>query len=147
MKRQWQATGYSMVFWACFIALVLLPLLALAIEVGRYSFARAEVAKAADAAALAAAIELNRSVFRSTGQVLVTSQAWAEAQAYASLNTGYLSALGVHAMVTGIEVDNANQTVRVVVTANLDRLFPSVVPDIVVSEVGLARVRAETSKK
>jgi Flp pilus assembly protein TadG len=136
-----------MVFWACFIALVLLPLLALAIEVGRYSFARAEVAKAADAAALAAAIEIDRSVFRETGQVVVTAQAWAEAQAYASLNTEYLSILGVHAVVTAIEVDNANRTVEVVVSANLDRLFPSVVPDITVSEVGLAMVRVQTSEK
>lgn len=147
MMRRWQAPGYSMVFWACFIALVLLPLLALAIEVGRYSFARAEVAKAADAAALAAAIEINRSVFQGTGQVVVTSHAWASAQAYASLNTEYLSALGVSAMVTGISVDNTNHTVEVVVSANLDRLFPSVVPDIVVSEAGLAMVRAETLAK
>ncbi|MGA2110604.1 MAG: pilus assembly protein TadG-related protein [Anaerolineales bacterium] len=144
MRRRWRVPGYSMVFWACFIALVLLPLLALAIEVGRYSFARAEVAKAADAAALAAAIEIDRSVFRETGLVVVTPQAWAEAQAYASLNTGYLSSLGVHAMVTGIEVDNGNRTVEVVVSANLERLFPSIIPNIMVSEVGLASVRAET---
>lgn len=143
MRRRWRAPGYSMVFWACFIALVLLPLLALAIEVGRYSFARAEVSKAADAAALAAAIEIDRSVFRETGQVVVTPQAWAEAQEYASLNTEYLSSLGVHAMVTGIGVDNTNKTVRVVVSANLDRLFASVVPDILVSEAGLSSVRAE----
>lgn len=137
--------GYSMTFWAIFIALVLLPLLALAIEVGRYSYARAEVAKAADAAALAAAIEIDRPVFQETGLVVVTGQAWAEAQAYASWNTQYLSARGIHAVVTGISVNNTNHTVEVVVSANLDRLFPSVVPDIVVSEAGLARVRAETS--
>jgi len=139
--------GYSMTFWAIFIALVLLPLLALAIEVGRYSFARAEVGQAADAAALAAAIEINRPVFQDTGQLVVTGQAWAEAQAYASWNTQYLSAQGIHAMVTGISVDNTNHTVEVVVSANLERLFPSVVPDIVISEHGLARVRAETSEK
>ena len=66
---------YSMSFWAVFIVRVLLPLLALAIEVGRYSCARAEVAKAADAAALAAAIEINRPVFRETGQLVVAGQA------------------------------------------------------------------------
>jgi Flp pilus assembly protein TadG len=136
-----------MTFWAIFIALVLLPLLALAIEVGRYSYARAEVAQAADAAALAAAIEIDRPVFQQTGQAIVTGQAWAETQAFASWNTQYLSAQGIHAMVTGISVDNTNHTVEVVVSANLERLFPSVVPDIVISEHGLARVRAETSEK
>lgn len=147
MKFRWQAPGYSMVFWACFIALLLLPILALAIEVGRYSYARAEVAKAADAAALAAAIEVDRPVFQETGQVVVTGQAWADAQAYASWNTQCLSAQRIHAVVTGISVDNTNHTVEVVVSTNMDRLFPSVVPDIVVSEVGLARVRAETWEK
>lgn len=147
MAHHWRAPGYSMVLWACFIALVLLPLLALAIEVGRYSFARVEVAKSADAAALAAAIEIDRSVFQGTGRVAITSKAWAEAQLYASLNTGYLSSVGVHATVTGMEVENADQTVQVVVSANLDRLFPSVVPEIMVSEVGRAKVRLETSTK
>ena len=136
--------GYSMTFWAVFITLVLIPLLALAIEVGRYSFAKAEVGKAADAAALAAAIEIDRAVFRDAGEIVLTAQAWAQAQAYANMNTQYLSLRGIHAVVTAIHIDNSKKTVEVVVTANLDRLFPSVAPDIRVAEEGLAQVRAET---
>ena len=133
-----------MVFWAVFIALVLLPLMALAIEVGRYSYAKAEVAKAADAAALAAAIEIDRRVFRETGEIVLDGQAWARAQAYANMNTQYLAVHGIHAVVTSIRVDNVNKTVEVVVSANLDRLFPAIVPDIGVTQAGLATVRGET---
>ena len=130
--------GYSMVFWAVFIALVLLPLLALAIEVGRYSYARAELTKAADAAALAAAIEVERSVFRETGEIVLTSSAWAQAQAYANANTQYLSARGIRPVVTSVEVDISGRTVRVVLSANLDPLFPTVIPAVPVFASGLA---------
>ena len=133
-----------MVFWAVFIALVLLPLMALAIEVGRYSYANAEVAKAADAAALAAAIEIDRRVFRETGEIVLDGQAWARAQAYANMNTQFLAVHGIHAVVTSIRVDNGNKTVEVVLSASLDRLFPTIVPEISVTQVGLATVRGET---
>jgi len=144
VRNRQRQIGYSMVFWACFVALILLPLLALAVEVGRYSYARAEVAKAADAAALAAAIEVDRGVFRETGAIVLTSMAWAQAQTYATSNTQYLSDRGVHATVTGIHVDNANHSVRVVVSARLDVLFPAFISDLQVSESGVAQVRAET---
>ncbi len=45
-------------------------------------------------------------------------------------------------MVTGITVDAGEDTVLVQVSANLDRLFPSVVPDVNVSESGYAETRA-----
>jgi len=47
--------GYSMTFWTVFFGFVMIPIMALGIELGRYFYARAEIAKAADAAALAAA--------------------------------------------------------------------------------------------
>jgi hypothetical protein len=47
-------------------------------------------------------------------------------------------------VVTGISVDAGDDTVLVQVSANLDRLFPSVVPDVVVTERGFAEVRAFT---
>ena len=56
--------GYSMTFWAVFIGLVMIPALALAIELGRYFYAISEVAKAADAAAVAASAEINQQVLR-----------------------------------------------------------------------------------
>jgi Flp pilus assembly protein TadG len=136
--------GYSLTFWTIFFGFILIPIMALSIELGRYFYARAEIAKAADAAALAAAAEISQRVFEETGDLQPTSKTWANAQAFASMNNGYLSQYGVNAVVTGISVDAGEDTVLVQLSANLDRLFPSVVPDIVVSERGLAKIRGIT---
>lgn len=136
--------GYSLTFWTIFFGFILIPIMALSIELGRYFYARAEIAKAADAAALAAAAEISQRVFEETGDLQPTSKTWANAQAFASMNNGYLAQYGVHAVVTGILVDASEDTVLVQVSANLERLFPSVVPDVVVSEGGYAEIRAFT---
>ncbi len=136
--------GYSMTFWAVFIGLVLIPALAFAIELGRYFYAISEVQKAADAAAVAAAAEINQRVFQDTGSLISTSKTWANAQSYVSSNTIGLSAKGVHAFVTGIQVSGGDNTVRVNVSANLSILFPSVVPNVTVTQTGIAKLRAFT---
>ena len=134
--------GYSLTFWTVFFGFVMIPIMALGIELGRYYYARAEVAKAADAAALAAASEINQRVFEESGDLTPTSQTWALAQVFASMNESYLAQYGIYAVVTGITVDSGKHTVLVQVSANLDRLFPSVVPNIIVSENGYAEIRA-----
>ncbi len=134
--------AYSMTFWAVFFGLVLIPALAMAIELGRYFYARSEVAKAADAAAVAAAAEINQRVFQDSGDLTPTDKTWANAQTYASRNNSVLSGRGIHAYVTGISVDAGADTVRVVVSADLSLLFPSIVPQVVVHETGIAQVRA-----
>jgi Flp pilus assembly protein TadG len=136
--------GYSMTFWAVFIGLVLIPVLAFAIELGRYFYAISEVQKAADAAAVAASAEINQSIFQDTGNLTPTSKTWGNAQSYVSSNTIGLSAKGVHAFVTGIQVSGGDNTVRVNVSANLSILFPSVVPDVTVTQTGIAMLRAFT---
>lgn len=136
--------AYSLTFWAVYFGFVMIPLMALGIELGRYFYARAEVAKAADAAALAAAAEINQRIFEESGDLTPTDQTWANAQAFANMNNGYLDQYGVNAAVTGISVDGGNHTVQVQVSANLSRLFPSVVPAILVSERGTAEIRAFT---
>ncbi len=83
-------------------------------------------------------------MFEETGDLQTTSKTWANAQDFASLNNGYLAEHGVYAIVTGISVDAGNDTVLVQVSANLDRLFPSVVPDVVVTESGSAEIRSFT---
>jgi hypothetical protein len=102
------------------------------------------VAKAADAAAVAAAAEINQRTFRDSGSLVPTSKTWENAQMYVSQNTAGLAAKGVHAFVTGIQVSGGDNTVRVNVSADLSILFPSVVPDITVTETGLAKLRALT---
>lgn len=136
--------GYSSTLWAVFFGLVLVPLLALGIELGRYYYARAEVAKAADAAALAGAAEISRQIFIETGDLQPTEETWASAQAYAGLNSSYLAQYGIHVVVTGIVVDAEGDTLTIQVSANLDRLFPSVMPDVMVTETGVAQIRAFT---
>ena len=83
--------GYSLTFWTGFFGIILIPIMALSIELGRYFYARAEIAKAADAAALAAAAEISQRVFEETGDLQPTSKTWANAQDFASMNNGYLS--------------------------------------------------------
>lgn len=142
MRRDHRA--YTMTFWAVFIGFVMVPTLALAIELGRYFYAISEVAKAADAAAVAASAEINQRTFRDSGALVPTDKTWANAQTYVSQNTAGLSAKGVHAYVTGIQVSGSDNMVRVTVSANLSILFPSVVPNIIVNEVGIAKLRALT---
>ena len=144
MKLFKDRRGYSLTFWTIFFGFILIPILALSIELGRYFYARAEIAKAADAAALAAAAEISQRVFEDTGNLQPTSKTWANAQAFASMNNSYLAQYGVNAVVTGITVDAGEDTVLVQVSANLERLFPSVVLDMIVSERGLAKISGVT---
>jgi hypothetical protein len=58
------------------------------------------------------------------------------------MNNGYLAQYGVHAVVTGIRVNDEEDTVFVQVSANLDRLFLRVVPAIMVTESGYAKIQA-----
>ncbi len=136
--------GYSLTFWTGFFGIILIPIMALSIELGRYFYARAEIAKAADAAALAAAAEISQRVFEETGDLQPTSKTWVNAQEFASINNFYLSNYGVNAVVTGISVDAGDNSVLVQVSADLDRLFPSVVPDVMVIESGYAEIRSFT---
>jgi Flp pilus assembly protein TadG len=136
--------GYSMTFWTVFFGFVMIPIMALGIELGRYFYARAEIAKAADAAALAAAVEINQRIFEDSGNLSPTSKTWANAQGFASMNNGYLARYGIQAVVTGNNVDTEKHTVLVQTYANLTRLFPSVVPEVIVTEVGNAEIRAFT---
>ena len=136
--------GYSMTFWTVFFGFILIPIMALGIELGRYFYARAEIAKAADAAALAAAAEINQRIFETSGDLSPTSQTWANAQAFASMNDGYLMQFGENPVVTGVNVDARKHIIQVQVSATLDRLFPSVVPEVIVSEQGVAEIKAFT---
>lgn len=142
MRRDHRA--YTMTFWAVFIGFVMVPALALAIELGRYFYAISEVAKAADAAAVAAAAEINQRTFRDSGALVPTDKTWANAQSYVSQNTAGLSAKGVHAYVTGIEVSGGENMIRVRVSADLSILFPSIVPRVAFTETGVAKLRALT---
>ncbi len=134
--------GYAMPFWTVFIGFVVIPIMALSMDLGRYFFARGQIAGAADAAALAAAIEINHRLFEETGTLQPTSQTWSQAQMTATENTTYLSKRGIHAQVSGVSINEGQHEVKVSVSADLSPFFPVVVPRILVMETGAAQVGA-----
>ena len=134
--------AYSSAFWAMFIGLVVVPVFALAFDVGRYLYARQEIGKAADAAAVAAVVEINERAFRESGELHPTDATYAWAQHYANMNNDYLGGLGIFPRVTGIQVNDARDTVYVAVAADISALFPSIVPRVFVEETGTAEVRS-----
>jgi uncharacterized membrane protein len=116
-------------------------MMALSIEVGRFFFARSQIAAAADAASLSAAIEINKRVFVETGEVILpTSETYVWAQRAVNANCSYLIERGINPRVSGIVI--SGNTVQVSVSADLSLLFPSIVPDVTVTETGKAEVRA-----
>jgi uncharacterized membrane protein len=130
----------SATFWALFFGFCLVPLLALGTEMGRYFFARSQIAAAADSAALAAAVEISTNTFTSTGQIAFTSNTYTWAQRAANANGEELLDKDITPRVSNIKVQG--NTVMVAVTADLSILFPSIVPDVLVTEWGTAEVRA-----
>lgn len=137
--------AYSTLWWVGFLTFCLVPLAALSVGLGRYFYARAEVQKAADAAALAAAQEVDLALYRDTGRIELMPSAASVAGGYATMNSSYLAARGINPQVTGIVVDQAQRTVTVSMAADASSLFPSVLGGIVVRAEGEAEVRLRGS--
>ena len=116
--------GQSVIFFVAIVTCVAL-LTALVLEVGRLAYARGEVAKCADAAALAAASRVNVSVYRDTGQVVFLPDVYQYAQSYAGLNSTYLAGRSIPVTVTDIRVNEVSQVVAVTVVADLSPLLPA----------------------
>ena len=74
--------AYSTLFWIGFLTFCIVPLLALALNLGRFFYARAEMYKCADAAALAAAQEVDVPHYLQTGEALLKPSAFDLAGAY-----------------------------------------------------------------
>jgi Flp pilus assembly protein TadG len=106
------------------VVVVLALATAVAIELGRLAYARSEVAKAADAAALAAASRVNVAVYRDTGQIVFLPDVYAYAGQYANDNSTYLTARSIRVSVTGIRINAASHTVAVSVSADLSPVLP-----------------------
>lgn len=122
--------GYSLTFWTVFFGFVLIPILALSIELGRYFYAGAKIAKAA------AAAEISQRVFVETGDLQTTSKSLGIGPGLCQPEQRVPEPLRVNKVVTGINVDLEKDKVLVQVSANLYRLFPSVMPNALVTETG-----------
>jgi Flp pilus assembly protein TadG len=123
---RWQR-GQTTVFFALILTGLLL-LTAVGIEIGRIVYARGEVGKAADAAALAAASRINVALYRETGEIEFLPDVYGTVQNYASMNSAFLRNRHIGVMITGISVDAATQVVSVSVSADLSSLIPSILP-------------------
>ena len=133
--------GYSMMWWAAFVLLVLGPLLAFSIEVGRYARAAGEVQKAADAGAIAAAYHMDEEWFQRTGQFRFNEKAYGAAMTFANADAGYLGRYGITIHVAGMSVDDATRLVRVQCAADVSLLFPKWMPQVMIQREGVAEAR------
>jgi putative Flp pilus-assembly TadE/G-like protein len=116
--------AYSTLFWIGFLTFCLIPLMALAVNVGRFFFTRAALYQAADSAALAAAQEVNVEVYRNTGQIVLLPSAYPAATHYANLSSSYLTTRRIYPYITSITVEQASRTVHVEMAAQADELVP-----------------------
>ena len=110
-------------------------------DIGLLFYARGEVQKAADAAALAAVQEVSVSHYRSTREIMLTANAPVYATRYALRNSTYLLEAGITPHITRITVNNETKTVFVQMQADVSPLFPEFITVKPVSVWGEAQVR------
>jgi Flp pilus assembly protein TadG len=135
--------GQSVVFFVAIVTCVAL-LSALVLEVGRLVYARGEVAKCADAAALAAAARFDVAEYRDSGQVVFLPDVVSYAQDYARRNSAYLADRSIPVTVTNIGLNEATQVVAVAVSADLSPLLPALLQQAVhVTVTGFAQARID----
>lgn len=135
--------GQMTVFFVLILTGLLL-LTAVGIEIGRIVYARGEVGKAADAAALAAASRVDVSYYKETGDIRFLPDVYATAQNFASMNSVFLQSRHIGVVVTGISVSPSMRVVLVRVSANLASMVPSVLPfQGIFTIAGTAQIRIE----
>ena len=110
----------------------------MAVGIGRYFYARAEMFKSADGAALAAAQEVDVQTYLASGQIVLLPSAYGVAQAYTAYNSDYLTGRRIYPRVTAIRVDQATKKVYVSLCADASSLFPSILRGVVVNGEGEA---------
>ncbi|MEM3790539.1 MAG: pilus assembly protein TadG-related protein [Thermoproteota archaeon] len=122
-RNRW-VRGISTLAFLVFCAALLIPLLLLALGIGRYMHARAVLQSAADAAALAAAQDVDAAWWEMTGELrFVDPWALDEAYGYVMQNAEWLVVRGIYPRVAGTYINHAQRTIRVVVEADCSPLF------------------------
>ena len=111
MRRREQ--GYSMALWAVILTVTVLPTLALTIDVPMMMRVRSDLQEAADAAAEAAALEVDIPHFRDTGGVRLAPGAAGAAQTI--FYQTFTAQSGGHAQpaITAITIDEGQDLVIV----------------------------------
>ena len=139
----WSERGQTTVFFVLILTGLLL-LTAVGIEIGRIVYARGEVGKAADAAALAAVSQIDVPHYRETGEIRFLPNVYATAQNYASTNSTFLRSRQIGVSVTDIYVNSKMHVVFVTISADLSSLMPGILSfDKVYSVTGYAQARID----
>ncbi len=133
--------GFVLAWWALFIGLAALPLLVFVVEGARYLQAAGAVQKAADAAAEAAVREIDIPRYIDTGEIRFSGNEYAVAELYANANADFLHVRHVAIVIQAIDVDETQDTVRVMAFADVSTLFPAIAPSIIIRRAGTAQVR------
>lgn len=142
MRRLWRdERGFSYAWTAMLFTTLLVPLMLFAVQYGRAVNTKDALQNAADAAASAAAAQVDVDHFRRTGEIRLTGAVYPVAQAYAARTFRQLGPRGVTPRVVAIVPDGATRTVRVVVEARVSALFGY---PVTVRAEGTAQVRATT---
>jgi hypothetical protein len=137
--------GQTTIFFTLILTGLLL-LTAVGIEIGRIVYARGEVGKAADAAALAAVAQIDVPHYRETGEIRFLPNVYNTAQNYASSNSTFLQSRHIEATVNDIYADPDRRVVFVTVSADLSSLMPGILPFTgEYSVVGYAEVKLDGS--
>ena len=120
--------AYSTLFWIGFLTFCIVPMLALALNLGRYFYARAEMYKCADAAALAAAQEVDVAHYLQTGEAVLEPSAFELAGTYGGMNSDYLAHYKIYPRISNINVDVGRRLVMVDMAATTNELVPFIGP-------------------
>lgn len=136
--------GYSMTFWAVFIGLVMIPAFGIGYELDGIFMPFQKWQRQQTLQQLPLPLRSISKFFKIPEVLFPLQEPGGNAQAYVTSNTASLSAKGVHAFVTGIQVSGGDNTVRVSVSADLSILFPTVVPKVLVTQTGVAKLRVFT---
>ncbi len=119
-----QERGNSLVLWALFMSIVVLPLMLVAIEGTRILYLRGEVQKCADAAAEAAARQVDVPTFERTGVAVFRPDAYGEVWTVYNWNASYLFQKGVYVQPESVSVNSSTRKVYVRLRASVRPLLP-----------------------
>ncbi len=116
--------GASLLTFAAFAAFVLIPIFGLAVEMGRVAMVRGKLQDAADAAALAAAREVDVSAWREKGKIVFLPSAYSEANAYVYQNLSDLAGKGIRIRRVRVSLNSRRGLVTVTCRARVSGILP-----------------------
>jgi uncharacterized membrane protein len=138
-------SGQSLVLMAMVIAFVIVPLMALVIEVGRWIYVRGTLQHAADAAATAASQAWDLQTFETTGVVRFDAvQAGYAAQAAFAAGVTDAAERRYQPSLSSWWLDESDHTAHVQAQASVTPLFPFA-PTVVIHVSSVAQAGQESS--